>query len=184
MPLARAGVCGECLRHAPRFDDAHAVFEYRFPLDRLLQRFKYAGDLAAGRWLALELCSVARSLARPDRLVAVPLTPARLRERGFNQSMVIAQVLSKRLGVPLDIGGVARVRDTDPQPGLGRRERRANLRDAFRCGPRLAGGHVAIVDDVVTTGATADAIAQALKDAGAARVSVWAVARTPDPRGR
>lgn len=182
VPLAREGVCGECQRHAPLFDAALAVFEYRFPLDRLVQRFKYSGDLAVGRWLALQLAQRAFDRARPDLLVAVPLTPLRLRRRGFNQAMEIAQVLSKRLGVRREIGGLARVRDTEPQPGLGRRERRANLRDAFRCELALDGEHVALVDDVVTTGATADAIADALKGAGAGRVSVWALARTPDPR--
>jgi ComF family protein len=182
VPLAFAGICGECQRRAPYFDDALAAFEYRFPLDRLVQRFKYSGDLALGRWLALRVCERARAHSRPDLLVAVPLTRVRLRERGFNQAMQIAHVVGRELGVPRRVAGLARVRDTEPQPGLRRRERRANLRHAFRCDLALAGEHVAVIDDVMTTGATAEAVAQVLKQAGAGRVSVWVVARTPDPR--
>lgn len=182
MPLAFAGICGECQRRAPHFDDALAAFEYRFPLDRLVQRFKYSGDLALGRWLALRVCERARAYTRPDLLVAVPLTRVRLRSRGFNQAMQIAHVVGRELGVPRRVAALARVRDTEPQPGLRRRERRANLRHAFRCDLALAGEHVAVIDDVMTTGATAEAVAQVLKEAGAGRVSVWVIARTPDPR--
>jgi ComF family protein len=182
VPLERASLCGECLRRPPHFDAALAVFEYRFPLDRLLQRFKYSADLAVGDWLALQLAARVNDAARPDLVVAVPLTARRLRRRGFNQAMELARVVAKRIGVRRSIDALARVRDTEPQPGLGRSARRANLRGAFRCDAQVDGEHVALVDDVVTTGATADAIAGALKAAGAARVSLWSVARTPDPR--
>ena len=184
IPLAQAGICGECLRRAPSFDAALAAFEYRFPLDRLIQRFKYSGDLAAGRWLALELAGRVARCERPTLLVAPPLARSRMRERGFNQAVVIAKGVAGRLGIRHAPGALAKVRDTSPQPGLGRRARLANLRGAFRCNARLAGEHVAIVDDVMTTGATADALARVLKAAGAARVSVWAIARTPDPARR
>ena len=179
IELAHAGTCGECLRRAPSFDAAIAAFEYRFPLDRLVQRFKYAGDLAAGKWLALQLAERVAGRERPDLLVAPPLAASRLRERGFNQAVVIAQVLGRRFGIRHWPAALAKVRETSPQPGLGRRQRAANLAGAFRCDARLAGEHVAIVDDVMTTGATADALACVLKEAGAARVTVWAVARTP-----
>ena len=181
MELGEAGVCGECRRRVPSFDAALAAFEYRFPLDRLVQRFKYAGDLAAGKWLALELAACVEHCERPDLLVAPPLAPARLRERGFNQAVVLAKAVGRRLGVRHSPDALVKLRETSPQPGLGRKARLANLRDAFRCDARLAGEHVAIVDDVMTTGATADTVARVLKAAGAARVSVWAIARTPGP---
>jgi ComF family protein len=180
-PLPDVSLCGACQRRAPHFDAALAAFEYRFPLDRLVHRFKYSGDLAVGHWLSLCLLERARHAALPDLIVAVPLTPTRLRERGFNQATEMAKTIGKRLGVRVAIRAIARTRDTDPQPGLRRRQRRANLRGAFRCDAALGGEHVAVVDDVMTTGATADAIALALRKAGAGRVSIWAVARTPDP---
>lgn len=181
VPLASGGICGACHRREPAFDDATAAFEYRFPLDRLIHRFKYAGDLAVGRWLALRLVERVAGHDRPDLLVAPPLGRARLRTRGFNQAVVIAGHVGKRLRVPHAHAAFAKVRETSPQPELGRRQRLANLRDAFRCELQLSGEHVAIVDDVMTTGATAHTLAKLLKERGASRVSVWAVARTPDP---
>jgi ComF family protein len=183
VPLAARGMCGECLRRAPAFDEALAAFEYRFPLDRLVHRFKYAGDLAVGRWLALRLAEcIECSADRPDLLVAPALTAARLRERGFNQAVVLAQHVGKRLGVRHAPSAFRKLRETSPQPGLHRKERLGNLRDAFDCGLALAGEHVAIVDDVMTTGATTQTLAALLKARGAARVSVWCVARTPPAR--
>src|SRR5258708_2471018 len=184
IPIPSPGICGACLANAPTFDDADAVYAYRFPLDRLVGRFKYAGDLAAGRWLATRLAARVRMHARPDLLVAPPITSARMRGRGFNQSVEIARIVGRALGVPCATGALTKVRETEPQPGLRRRERRANLRQAFRCRLAFSGEHVAVVDDVITTGTTADAIAKVLKAAGAGRVSAWAVARTPDPAMR
>jgi len=181
VPLPMAGTCGQCQRHAPGFDAALAAFEYRFPVDRVIHRFKYSADLAMGRWLSLRLVERVRGEPRPDLVVAPPLTAARLRERGFNQAVEIAKVVGKKLGVRCALAGLAKVRETAPQPGLGRRQRRVNLRHAFRCDLALDGERVALVDDVMTTGATADALARVLKAAGAASVIVWAVARTPDP---
>jgi ComF family protein len=180
LPLPPGGTCAPCRRHPRAFDAAVARFEYRFPVDRLVQRFKYAGDLALGRWLALQLAEHVRGLPRPDLLVAPPLAPQRLRERGFNQAVELARTLGRELGVRQDITGLRRGRSTVPQAGLGRRARQANLRGAFECRRAYAGLHVAIVDDVMTTGATAHTLARVLKAAGAERVSVWAVARAPD----
>jgi ComF family protein len=177
IALPQDGICGECLARPFAFDDAAACFEYRFPLDRLVQRFKYAGDLAVGRWLALQLADRVAD-ARPDIVVATPLTPSRLKDRGFNQALEIAKVVARRVGSRCDIEGILKVRETSPQSGLARRERRANLRDTFRCRLDVTGMHVAVVDDVMTTGATADALAAALKRCGATRVSAWSVART------
>jgi ComF family protein len=177
--LLLADVAGEI---APgTFDSALAVYEYAFPLDRLIQRFKYGGDLAVGRWLALRLLARVIREPRPDVIVAPPLTAARLRERGFNQALEIAKVVASGLGVACELAALSRTRETSPQPGLGRRERRANLAEAFECRRGFDGSHVALVDDVITTGATAESIARVLKEAGAARVSVWAVAHTPGP---
>jgi ComF family protein len=122
-----------------------------------------------------------RFLPPPQLLVPVPLTSARLRERGFNQSVEIARVVSRAIRVPARMRALERTRDAPSQSGLKRRQRRANLRGAFRGARPLEGLHVALVDDVFTTGATAQAATAALQRAGAMRVDVWAIARTPGP---
>ena len=183
LPLGTEGVCGECRKAPPAFDEAFAAFAYRFPVDRLVTRFKYSADLAAGRWLAERLAERARDAPRPDLLVVPPLGAARLRGRGFNQALEIARVVARALDVALERGGLVRGRDTAAQAGLDRRERRANLRRAFPASRAFTGLHVAIVDDVMTSGATADSLAGSLRAAGATRVQVWTVARTPSPEG-
>jgi ComF family protein len=179
VPLPAPGACGACLKRANTFDAVHAAFEYRFPVDRLVQRFKFAGDLAVGAWLAARLADHVARCPMPDLLVVPPLSARSLRERGFNQAVEIASVLSSRLGTRLARVALVKVRDTGAQHALDARARRANLRGAFACRLRLAGESIAIVDDVVTTGATADVLSGVLKAAGAGRVSVWSVARTP-----
>jgi ComF family protein len=188
-------VCASCLSSLPsvnlscegdaaghEFDAIFARYEYRFPVDRLVQRFKYAGDLAIGKWLSMQLALGLCAAPVPQLLVPMPITRARLRERGFNQAVEIARVVSRVVRVPAAPRALERTRDAPPQSGLGRRARRANLRDAFACPRPLGARHVALVDDVVTTGATADAAARVLKRAGVERVDLWALARTPDPK--
>ena len=179
LPLASCGPCGECLRSPPPFDRALAAFEYRFPIDRVIHRYKSAGDLALGRWLAQCLARRVRGEPLPDALVAPAIGAKRLRERGFDQALEIAKEVGRALGVPVERRGVTRVRETTAQRALGARERRANLRGAFACSPRVAGRRLALVDDVITTGATAREVAAALRESGARSVAVWAVARTP-----
>ena len=181
LPLETPGICGRCLRDAPAFDAAIAVFEYGFPVDRLVQRFKYSGDLTIGRWLALELAAHIAKVARPDLLIAPPLTASRLAQRGFNQALEIAKVVAGRLQIGYSLNGMVRTHESAPQAGLTRQQRRANLRGAFRCDEPVEGLHVIVVDDVMTTGATVDAMARVLKAAGAARVDAWCIARTPEP---
>jgi ComF family protein len=180
---ADALVCAECERSLPWLRDGARVapFEYRFPVDRLIQRFKYAGDLATGRWLALQLARRVRGEPQPDLVVAPPLTAARLRHRGFNQALEIAKVVAASRGARCAIAGLARTRETPPLHGLDRRSRRRHLRGAFRCDLSLRDMRVAIVDDVLTTGATVESLARALRAAGAAQVLTWTVARTPAP---
>ena len=180
-------VCDECLRslpHASRESRVVAAFEYRFPLDRLVHRFKFGGDLALGRWLGSQLASRTALEPRPDLIVAPPLAASRLRARGFNQALVLAGIVARQHRAHVAVRALERIRDTPPQHLLSRAARRRNLRGAFRCGLRLDGLRVAIVDDVVTTGATADAIARLLVRQGAREVAVWAVARTPAPGER
>ncbi len=181
LPYASTGPlpCGRCQQQTPAFDAALALYTYAAPLDRLIQRIKYSGDLALARELGEQLAiRVAESNAvRPDLLVPVPLHVSRLRTRGYNQAVEIARPLARRLGVPMDHRLVTRMRATAPQQDLNRRERARNLRNAFAVHGDLAGRQVAIVDDVMTSGATVGSLAKALKRAGAVRVAVWVLAR-------
>jgi ComF family protein len=163
-------------------DAVVAPFTYAPPLDHYVQALKYRGMRSLGRAFALLLAPMlVLTKLDVDSLVAVPLHRARLVERGYNQAHEIALTLARGLGVPALQRGVARRTATAAQAGQGARERRAAMSDAFRVGGDLSGRRVAIVDDVVTTGATANALAAALKAAGAVRCVVLAVARTPEP---
>jgi ComF family protein len=183
LPSPAGGVCGQCLRHPPRFDRCVAAFSYAFPMDKLIQELKYRERLILVDHLADALAQ--RMTVRPDFLVALPLHPARLRERGFNQSLLLARRISRRLGIPLLPDLCERVRNTPPQSGLPWKERDKNMRQAFACksGDHIKGKHVAIVDDVMTTGASTGELARMLKHVGAGEVSVWVIARTL-PRDR
>jgi len=178
LPVPGGIVCGACLHHPPAFDRTLAAFSYDFPIDRLLHAFKYAGNLALAEVLAGPLARLAEAQPRPDLLLPMPLHPARLRERGFNQSLEIAKPVARWLGIPLDACACRRTRDTPTQAGLKWQERRRNVRGAFACDLDLAGKKVAVLDDVMTTGATLSEISRILKGRGAAEVSAWVVART------
>jgi len=181
MPLAAAGeTCGDCLRRPPPLQEAHAAFVYGFPLDRLLPRFKFHRDLAAGRLLAGCMAERFAALPRPDALLAVPLHRARLRRRGYDQALELAKPLSRALDLPLLAGTLVRGRGTAPQSELDAAARKRNLRGAFAVDARAAlPGHVVLVDDVMTTGATLHAAAKALRRAGVRRVDAWVCARVP-----
>lgn len=179
LPALATDLCGACGRSPPRFDAAYAAFHYAWPVDRLLQQFKYRGRLALGRMLAAALAEYLemRGTPRPDLLLPVPLHRRRLAARGFNQAGEIARTLGKSLDVPVAHGALRRTRATPAQRGLDRKARRANLRDAFEARRGFAGLHVGIVDDVITTASTTNAVARAAARAGAARISVYALAR-------
>lgn len=178
LPVPDGRVCGSCLREPPAFSRTLAAFSYDFPVDRLLHAFKYAGDLTLTEILAAPLARLAAAQPKPDMLLPMPLHPARLKERGFNQALEIARPISRWLGIPLSTDACKRVRDTSTQAGLKWRERRRNVRGAFACDLDLKGKKVAVLDDVMTTGATLNEISRILKSRGAAEVSAWVIART------
>ncbi|WP_310450321.1 ComF family protein [Sulfuritalea sp.] len=176
LPTPGAAVCGACLKQAPHFDATQAVFRYEFPLDRLIQSLKYAHRLASANFLGRALAQLAAPL-RPDLVLPVPLAPARLAERGFNQALELARPLARALGVPLELSRIHRRRDTAPQASLPWKERKRNIRRAFECEIDLTGKTVLVVDDVMTTGATLDELARTLKAHGATRVENSVLAR-------
>lgn len=176
LPLTSGEVCGACLAHPPRYDRVHAPFAYVFPVDALIARYKYGGELSLAPVLAAELTGNAPPQA--DAVVPMPLSAARLRERGFNQAHELARIAGRGLRVPVLGHACRRVRDTAPQAALAWKERARNIRGAFVCDADLSGQRIAVVDDVMTTGATLDELARVLKCAGAVEVQGWVVART------
>ena len=176
LPLASGTTCGACSHQPPAYDDVNVAFAYAFPLDALIQRYKYGPDLALAPVLAALLAPVAASGV--EMLIPMPLSQQRLRERGFNQAYELARHLGREIGLPVLAHAARKVTETTPQAALPWHERAGNVRGVFVCDMNLAGKHVAIVDDVMTTGATLNELAKNAKRAGAARVSGWVLART------
>jgi ComF family protein len=189
LPLPEQGlVCGGCLKREPAFSRVEAPFRYAFPLDSLITRFKHQARWPYGRLLGELLArhlqnAFDEGLPRPQLLLPVPLARRRLRQRGFNQAGMLGNWLAQQLDIHCLADGLLRQRETPAQQGLDATARKRNLRDAFAIGPGLqpAGQHLALVDDVLTTGATAEAIARLLLRAGASRVDIYCLARTPAP---
>ena len=178
-------ICGHCLKRPPAIDNTFAPFVYRPPLDKLIYDFKQNKQVPIGHALGELMVHQLRQFhlhnhqGIPDYLVAVPLHWRQLWHRGFNQSGFLAQLISGHIGIPL-LKGLQRTRRGSEQKQLTRKQRLQNLKNCFTIKANLHGEHIAIVDDVMTTGATANTIAALLKKAGAGTVSVWVIARTPN----
>jgi len=192
LPLTTAGpYCGRCLSAPPAFECCRIPFFYDYPLKRLIQRFKYQGQLACGRLLAEQMLAYLQNAWRQpapmdgaDWLIPVPMHWSRRLMRGFNQTELLARDLARPLGLRVHTGLCRRQRRTQPQEGLSRRERERNLKHAFTlrpgAGAQLQGRSVVLLDDVVTTGSTVRELSRLLVASGAGRVEVWALARTPE----
>lgn len=184
---SHANLCGTCLQSPPAFDATVVACDYAAPADILVKALKFRARLPLADLFAQQLAqAMATQLStRPSLMVPVPLSEARLTERGFNQAAEIARSLARRTGIPLQLHLCARIRDTRPQAGLPVGERRVNMRGAFTtllnasALAELRGQHVLLVDDVITTGHTLDELAACLKRQGAARVTNVVFARTP-----
>jgi len=172
-------LCGRCQSQPPAFDLTTALFHYRPPVDHLVKRFKFAEELAVGELLAAMLAArlAARTARLPRLLLPVPLHPARLHGRGFNQATEIARCIGSRLGIGVDSRACRRKRDTEAQSLLSPNARRINLRNAFAVRRPPAAAHIAIIDDVMTTGHTANELARVLREAGVDHIEVWVLAR-------
>jgi len=181
LPSPGGAICGRCLARTPAYDGTIAALAYEFPADVLVQGLKFRGELALAPLLGQVLAARLPRAARVDFILPVPLSAARLAARGFNQALEIARALARATGCRLAPLLAERSRDTPPQLELPLEERARNVRGAFRCGERLERAEIAVVDDVMTTGATLEELAAALKRAGAARVVNWVVARTLPP---
>lgn len=173
--------CSACQLHPPPYTAAFVPYLYRDTIRALIAGAKFRGRLNLARLLGLCLAYSVREagVTRPDLIMPVPLHPQRLQTRGYNQALEIARALSRELAIPVDADTCVRLRAITPQEGLEKEARRRNVRGAFGVIAPISVGHVALLDDVVTTGSTAAEVANTLLQAGAGRVDLWAVARTP-----
>ncbi len=188
LPTPNGEICGHCLAKPPHYDATLAAYRYDFPLDKLVQSFKYGHRLALGAYFGQQLAVLAETLAgalsetlpKPfaaDVIMPLPLHPERLRERGFNQALELARPVAAALHRPLDTATCRRTRNTPAQANLAWRERMKNIHGAFHCSADLTGQRIVLVDDVMTTGASLDECARTLKLHGAAEIVVLVVAR-------
>lgn len=181
LPLSATAIealCGRCQVQPPAFESCLSPFRYHTPLDHLLQGLKFNGRLAQARLLGELMAEWLGSVVEspPGQLIPVPLHADRLRERGFNQALELARPIARYFGLSLNARGVRRILATPPQSDLSRKQRLKNIRGAFEVVQPVS-AHVAIIDDVMTTGSTADELAKTLLRAGAERVEVWVCAR-------
>ncbi len=174
-------VCGRCLNSPPDFDATKAVFLYAYPIDAMMQRYKYGNNLnlgeTFGEFLA-EKMNIEDGLKNIDLIIPMPLHAIRLKERGFNQALEIAKLVCKNHKDKLDYKSIERQTLTPPQASLPLKERVKNIKGAFKVNADLAGKRIAIIDDVMTTGASLNELAITLKKAGAVHVECWVIART------
>jgi ComF family protein len=177
LPTLDGGRCGRCIRKPPVFDAACAAIDYRFPADTLIINFKYGKNLALAPLFAAMLSGRVRADPKPDLVIPMPLSAARLRERGFNQAQEIARRVCRELQLPLAANACRKIRDVPPQAALAWKARAANIRGAFACDTDLKDRSVAVIDDVMTTGATMNELAKVLRKRGAKHIAAWVVAR-------
>jgi ComF family protein len=180
-PLAAADadrLCGRCIARPPAFDRVHAPFLHQEGMRHLITGLKFGSRHAHARLLGQLLAEhVGRNAVMPDCILPVPLHRARYRERGFNQAIEIARLIASETGIPLDLYSCRRRRDTPHQAGLTAKQRQKNIKNAFELARPLPYRHVALLDDVMTTGSTAHEMALLLKRHGVERVDVWVCAR-------
>lgn len=186
LPLKPASAafqfCGRCLANPPPYQKTVCLFHYAYPVDRLVTGLKFQQQLVVGELLggllAQRMAQERDTGQSPQALLPMPLHPRRLRQRGYNQAFELARVCARNLGLPLLADSCVRVKDTAAQSGLSAHQRRRNLAGAFRVNQAIPYQRIAIVDDVVTTGASARALAQTLANANIAHLEVWSIART------
>jgi ComF family protein len=182
LPLAseKAPICGQCLTHPPAFQKSLSLFHYAPPITHMINQLKFKQRLVASRLLGALLAEKVIPFYQTDTLpkliIPVPLHKKRLQERGFNKALELAKCVSQTLHIPIASTAVKRLHNTAQQSQLPAAKRAGNVRNAFKVEKKLA-QHVAIIDDVMTTGSTAQAMSQALKVAGVQRVDVWSIAR-------
>jgi len=174
-------LCGSCLATPPYFDQLISLFHYHSPVNRMITSLKFSNQLHYAHLFAALLMKKLQQTAHyqlPEAIIPMPLHRKRLCERGFNQALEIAKPMAKALSIPIDINSCIRNKATEPQAQMHAKQRQQNLVDAFSIPSKLLYQHVAIVDDVVTTGTTVNELAKTLRKAGVHQIDVWCCART------
>ncbi|MFJ1269834.1 ComF family protein [Legionella lytica] len=178
-PLADGGslICGGCIKNPPQFAHAYVRYKFEEPLRGLLHQFKYHNGLYLHSFLSHLILNGIPADNLPQCLIPVPMHARKIRQRGFNHAAILARDLAKKLGLPYDFASCQKVLNTAPQASLDKEQRQKNLRNAF-ISKKLPFQHVALIDDLLTTGSTANELALTLKKAGVERVDLWCCART------
>jgi ComF family protein len=178
QPLTAQGmVCGHCQQSPPHYNHAFSPLLYKDQARQLILELKFQGKLRNARLLAKLFLEQLPANEPPEVLIPVPLHPKRLRERGYNQSLELARELAKLMAIPLDIQSTRRNRYTERQADLPLKDKKGNVKNAFEVIGNLKTRHIAIIDDVMTSGHTVNEFARALKQSGAERVDIWVMAR-------
>lgn len=177
LPISNAHLCGHCLNQPPEQDLSFSLFPYLDPVDRLIADLKYHDNVFLSQFFAQLMSDKLRTRPLPDLLIPIPLHPNRLRQRGYNQSLELAKALSTRLGIPTSHDYLIRIIDTQSQAAIPFKARKKNIQHAFKFIQTKVPAHIAIIDDVLTTGHTANAAAKQLRKAGATTIEIWTIAR-------
>ncbi|MDV6344455.1 double zinc ribbon domain-containing protein [Nitrosomonas sp. Is37] len=177
LPTKDSRVCGNCLKNHPVWTRTIAALQYAFPVDAMIRSLKYQENLTLAPILANLLIAKTNNCPPPDVIIPVPLHPIRLQERGFNQALEISRHISRQMNIPLLPHACVRTKDTLSQTELSWKKRQTNMRNAFECTTNLAHKHVALLDDVMTSGATLNELAKVVRKQGAIEVSVWVITR-------
>ena len=177
-------LCGSCIKKSPTFDYCYSLFRYEDKIINLVHQLKFGEKISYARTIGEMLftrlqAEIQLTKEKPECLLPVPLHKARLRQRGFNQSIEIARIVAKKLEIPIEYDVVKRQRSTVTQTGLNAKQRQKNIKGAFRVVGEINYKHVLIVDDVVTTGSTVNELARVLKKNKVERVGVLSIARAP-----
>lgn len=177
--------CPTCQKRPPSYSSSFVPYLYKDRMCDLVQQFKFHHNLTAGKALCqLFVDKLTSCKELPDVLIPVPLHPYRMRQRGFNQSGWLATEIAKSTGISVDHSAIRRRQNTEAQHRISRQKRMQNLRKAFSSTRPVDEKHIAIIDDVMTTGATAEAISKVIKQSSDTRIDIWAIARTPDKQSK
>lgn len=178
LPTFSAQLCGRCLSKPPEQHASMSLYKYQDPVDRLIADFKFKDKLYLSQFFAEQMVSKLNSRTLPELLIPIPLHPHRLKQRGYNQSFELAKSLSKYLTIPVSNNYLERIINTQSQSSMPFKQRKKNIQHAFRATDKQPPKHIALIDDVLTTGHTANAAAKTLKKVGVITIEVWTIART------